>query len=204
MTTSLAGEPVATESPRAAVATWRAFRREPLGLAAGAIMILLVLVALSAPLLAPYPESYGQVVLAPPGGAHWFGTDALGRDVYAEVIWGSRQSLLVAFAASAIAILIGTLLAVIGAYVRWLDKIISVLVDLVLSLPVLPLMILVAALVGPSTGTIIAVVAAFSWPEVTRIVRSQALTVVGLPYVDAARLMTTSATWIIGRHVLPA
>src|SRR5690606_6923773 len=98
----------------------------------------------------------------------------------------------------------GTLLGVIGAYVRWLDKIISVLVDLVLSLPVLPLMILLAALVGPSTGPIIAVVAAFSRPGVTRIVRSQALTVVALPYVAAARLMTTSVTWIMGRHVRPA
>ena len=62
-------------------------------------------------------------------------------------------------------------------------------------------MILIAALVGPSTTTIILVVAAFSWPEVTRLVRSQALTVVGLPYVDAARLMTTSPWWIIARHV---
>lgn len=192
----------AVESPRSA--TWRAFRREPLGVFAGAILILLILVAAAAPLLAPYPASYGIDVLRPPGAGYWFGTDALGRDVYAAVVWGSRQSLLVAFAASAIAIVIGTLLAVIGAYFRWLDKIISVLVDLVLSLPVLPLMILTAALVGPSTGTIIAVVAAFSWPEVTRIVRSQALTVVGLPYVDAARLMTTSPVWIIGRHVLPA
>lgn len=192
------------DSPRAAVATWQAFRREPLGLVAGAIMIILIFVAVGAPLLAPYPASYGIEVLRPPGGTYWFGTDALGRDVYGAVVWGSRQSLLVAFAASAIAIVIGTLLAVIGAYLRWLDKIISVLVDLVLSLPVLPLMILTAALVGPSTGTIIAVVAAFSWPEVTRIVRSQALTVVGLPYVDAARLMTTSPVWIIGRHVLPA
>ncbi|WP_152365659.1 ABC transporter permease [Microlunatus speluncae] len=202
--TTATAEPVATDSPRAGIATWRAFRREPLGLAAGAIMILLIVMAVAAPLLAPYPESYGVNVLRPPGGANWFGTDALGRDVYAEVVWGSRQSLLVAFAASAIAIVIGTLLALVGAYLRWLDKIISVLVDLVLSLPVLPLMILVAALVGPSTGTIIAVVAAFSWPEVTRIVRSQALTVVQLPYVDAARLVTTSPAWIIGRHVLPA
>ncbi|MFC7621604.1 ABC transporter permease [Microlunatus sp. GCM10028923] len=192
----------AVESPRSA--TWHAFRREPLGVFAGAILIVLILVAAAAPLLAPYPASYGVDVLRPPGADYWFGTDALGRDVYASVVWGSRQSLLVAFAASAIAIVIGTLLAVVGAYLRWLDKIISVLVDLVLSLPVLPLMILTAALVGPSTGTIIAVVAAFSWPEVTRIVRSQALTVVGLPYVDAARLMTTSPVWIIGRHVLPA
>ncbi|MGH3315666.1 MAG: ABC transporter permease, partial [Nocardioidaceae bacterium] len=73
-----------------------------------------------------------------------------------------------------------------------------------LSLPVLPLMILVAALAGPSTVTIVLVVAAFSWPEVTRVVRSQALAVVHLPYVDAARLATTSHLWIVGRHVLPA
>jgi peptide/nickel transport system permease protein len=143
-------------------------------------------------------------VLRPPGAEHWFGTDALGRDVFSEVIWGTQQSVLVAVAASVIAIVFGTIIAVIGAYFRRLDSIISVIVDMTLSLPVLPLMILIAALVGPSTATIIFVVAAFSWPEVTRLVRSQALTVVGLPYVDAARLMTTSPFWIITRHLLPA
>lgn len=199
-----AAEPVALEAPRPAAATWRAFRKEPLGIVAIAAMALLVVVAVAAPLLAEYPASYGIDVLAPPSGQHWFGTDALGRDVYAEVVWGSRQSLLVALAASMIAIVIGTVLAVAGAYFPKLDTVISVLVDLTLSLPVLPLMILIAALVGPSTGTIIAVVAAFSWPEVTRVVRSQALSVVKLPYVDAARLMTTSPTWIINRHVVPA
>jgi peptide/nickel transport system permease protein len=94
--------------------------------------------------------------------------------------------------------------AVIGAYFRRIDGFIGVIVDLTLSLPVLPLMILIAALVGPSTTTIILVVAAFSWPEVTRLVRSQALTVVRLPYVDAARLMTSSPWWIIVRHIVPA
>ncbi len=92
----------------------------------------------------------------------------------------------------------------VGAYFPKLDTLVGVLVDLTLSLPVLPLMILVAALVGPSTVTIICVVAAFSWPEVTRVVRSQALAVVKLPYVDAAKLMTTSPFWIITRHVVPA
>lgn len=197
-------EPVAEAPARPGAATWRAFRREPLGILAIAVMALLVLVALAAPLLADYPASYGIEVLAPPSGQHWFGTDALGRDVFSEVVWGSRQSLLVALAASLIAIGIGTALAVLAAYFRRLDAVISMLVDLTLSLPVLPLMILVAALVGPSTGTIIAVVAAFSWPEVTRVVRSQALSVVKLPYVDAARLMTTSSRWIINRHIVPA
>ncbi|MGO4689429.1 ABC transporter permease [Glaciibacter sp. 2TAF33] len=197
-------EPVATESERAGAATWRVFRKEPLGLVSAGILLLLVVVALAAPLLAPYPASYGTDVLVPPGGAYPFGTDSLGRDLLGEVIWGTQQSLLVAVSASVIAIGIGTLVAVIGAYFRRIDTFISVLVDLTLSLPVLPLMILVAALVGPSTATIIAVVAAFSWPEVTRLVRSQALTVVNLPYVDAARLMTTSPVWIIARHVVPA
>lgn len=197
-------EPVATESGRASAHTWRAFRRDPLGIISLSVLLLLVVVALAAPLIAPYPASYGTDVLRPPSSEYWFGTDALGRDVFGEVIWGTQQSVLVAVAASVIAIAFGTLIAVIGAYFRRVDGFISVVVDLTLSLPVLPLMILIAALVGPSTSTIILVVAAFSWPEVTRLVRSQALTVVGLPYVDAARLMTTSPLWIITRHIVPA
>lgn len=168
------------------------------------VLVLLVFMALAAPLLADYPTGYGDAVLAAPSGAHWFGTDSLGLDVFSEVVWGARQSLLVAAAASLIAIVFGTLLAVLGAYFRRLDAVISVIVDLTLSLPVLPLMILVAALIGPSTLTIILVIAAFSWPEVTRVVRSQALAIVRLPYVDAARLMTSSPVWIIRRHVVPA
>lgn len=190
--------------PKAARTTWRRFRREPLGMAALIVLVLLVVAAIAAPLLADYPTGYGDTVLAPPSGAHWFGTDSLGLDVYAEVVWGAQQSLLVAAAASLIAIVFGTLLAVVGAYFRRIDSVISVIVDLTLSLPILPLMILVAALVGPSTITIILVIAAFSWPEVTRVVRSQALSVVRLPYVDAARLMTGSPVWIIRRHVVPA
>ncbi|WP_282845984.1 ABC transporter permease [Microbacterium oxydans] len=197
-------EPTAAGSERASAHTWRAFRRDPLGMISLGLLILLVIVALAAPLIAPYPASYGPDVLRPPSGDHWFGTDALGRDVFSEVIWGTQQSVLVAVAASLIAIVFGTIIAFLGAYFRKLDSFISVIVDMTLSLPVLPLMILIAALVGPSTSTIIFVVAAFSWPEVTRLVRSQALTVVGLPYVDASRLMTTSPVWIITKHVLPA
>lgn len=200
----LTAEPVTTENVRASAATWRVFRREPLGLISAAVLLGLVFVALAAPLLTPYPASYGLDVLNAPSLQYLFGTDSLGRDLLGEVIWGTQQSLLVAVAASVIAIAIGTVIAVIGAYFRRIDTFISIIVDLTLSLPVLPLMILVAALAGPSTTTIIAVIAAFSWPEVTRLVRSQALTVVNLPYVDAARLMTTSSIWIIGRHIIPA
>ncbi|HEY0187929.1 MAG TPA: ABC transporter permease [Cellulomonas sp.] len=193
-----------TGGTRAGRATWHAFRRQPLGMVSLVVLVLLVLVSVLAPLLVEAPASYGTDVLEPPGPSSLFGTDALGRDVLAEVVWGTRQSVLVAVAASLIAIVLGTLVAVLGAYVRSVDTAVGVVVDLTLSLPVLPLMILVAALVGPSTTTIIAVVAAFSWPEVTRLVRSQALTVVHLPYVDAARLMTRRHGWIIWRHIVPA
>lgn len=197
-------EPLAAEPVRASAQTWRAFRREPLGMASLGILSLLVIITAAAPLLAAYPASYGTDVLSEPSLKYIFGTDSLGRDVYSEVIWGTQQSMLVAIAASVIAIAFGTIVAVVAAYFKHLDGFISIIVDLTLSLPVLPLMILIAALAGPSTTTIILVIASLSWPEVTRLVRSQALTVVGLPYVDAARLMTTSSVWILGRHVIPA
>lgn len=197
-------DPAAQEGHRVGWATWQEFKKQPLGMFSLVILILLVVVSIAAPLLASYPPSYGTDVLQAPSAQYWFGTDSLGRGVYEEVIWGTRQSVLVAVAASAIAIVLGTLIAVVGAYVPRLDTFASIVVDLTLSLPVLPLMILVAALVGPSTTTIILVVAAFSWPEVTRLVRSQALSVVNLPYVDAARLMTRNPLWILGRHIIPA
>jgi peptide/nickel transport system permease protein len=202
--TAALAEPIAGNTERAGTATWRVFRTDPLGMVSLVILGLLVILAVGAPLFASYPASYGTEVLKAPSLTNIFGTDSLGRDVYGEIVWGTQQSLLVAVSASLIAIVFGTLIAVLGAYYRRLDSFISIIVDLTLSLPVLPLMILVAALVGPSTTTIIGVIAAFSWPEVTRLVRSQALTVVQLPYVDAARLMTTSPLWVISRHIIPA
>lgn len=202
--TAAAIDPIAEDQPTAARATWRAFRRDPLGVGSVVVLVVLVAVAVLAPVLADYPSGTGSEVLAPPSAEHWFGTDNLGRDVFAEVVWGARASLLVGAAASALAIVVGTAVAVLGAWFRRLDALVGLVVDLTLSLPVLPLMILVAALAGPSTLTIIVVIAAFSWPEVTRVVRSLALTVVKLPYMDAARLVTPSSTWIITRHLLPA
>jgi peptide/nickel transport system permease protein len=192
------------DAPTAARATWAAFRRNPLGVAALVLLAVLVVVSLAAPLLADYPGGHGESVLAGPSGAHWFGTDSLGRDIFAEVVYGTRTSLLVAVGASVLAIAFGVTVAVLGAYFPRVDGPVGVLVDLFLSLPVLPLMILVAALVGPSLLTIVLVLAFFSWPEVTRVVRSQALSVVRLPYMDAARLVTTSPWWIIRKHLLPA
>ena len=188
---------------------WRAalrrFLRHPAGLT-GLLLTLLVIVAgLLAEVISPGdPFRTAGDPLLEPSGAHLFGTDNLGRDVLAEVVYGTRISMLVAVCSSALAIAIGVAVAVLGAYFSWLDSLVGVVVDLSLSLPVLPLMILVAALAGPSLQTIVLVIAFFSWPEVARVVRSQALSVVTLPFMDAARLVTTSHTWIIRKHLLPA
>jgi peptide/nickel transport system permease protein len=190
--------------PTAGQATWEALRRNPLAVLAIVVLGLLTLVAIFAPLIAEYPAGFGPDVLQPPSSAHWFGTDNLGRDVFAEVVYGTRISMIIAALSSVLAIAIGVVVAVIGAYFPRVDPVVGTVVDLSLSLPVLPLMILVAALVGPSLTTIVLVIAFFSWPEVTRVVRSQALSVVRLPYMDAARLMTTSNSWIIRKHLVPA
>ena len=183
--------------------TWRNFRGNPLGMVSAVILLLLALVAVFAPLLAGRPDSYGGEVLRAPSAAHWFGTDNLGRDILAEIVYGTRVSATVAACASALAILIGATVAVAGAWFRRLDAPVGFVVDLCLSLPVLPLMILVAALTGPSIRNVVLVIAFFSWPEVARVVRSQALSVVSLPYMDAARL-SGGALWIIRRHLVPA
>ncbi|MEU7768518.1 ABC transporter permease [Nocardia sp. NPDC049190] len=205
--TGVTAEPLetfATDQVSAAGATWSAFRRNPIGLIAAGILALLLIVGVCAPLIADFPSGYGDQVLHPPSGAHWFGTDNLGRDIFAEVVWGTRISIVVAALSSALAIMLGVLIAVLGAYFPKADTMIGTVVDLCLSLPVLPLMILVAALAGPSLVTVVLVIAFFSWPEVTRVVRSQALSEVQLPYMDAARLTGGSPVWIIRKHLLPA
>ncbi len=189
-------------SPR--VRTWRAFRRNPLGTVSIAMLMLLIIVALAAPLIADYPRGYGDQVLAGPSTEHWFGTDNLGRDVLAQVVWGTRTSLAVGLGASALAIVLGVTVGIGAAYFRRLDTALGMLVDVMLSLPVLPLMILVAALAGPSVPTLVVVIAVFSWPEVARVVRSQAMPVVTLSFVDASHVMGASNRWVLLRHVLPA
>jgi len=197
-------ETMTSSEPTSASLTWRSFQRNPLGMVAVAVLLVLIFTAIFCPLIRPFPHGAGQVVLASPSGAHWFGTDNLGLDIFSEVVWGTRDSMIVAGAASALAVLIGVVIAVIGAYFKRFDTAVGMLVDLCLSLPVLPLMILVAALAGPSLRTIVLVIAFFSWPEVSRVVRSQALTVVRLPYLDAAHTIGGSNLWIIRKHVIPA
>ncbi|WP_298889743.1 ABC transporter permease [uncultured Serinicoccus sp.] len=199
-----AREGMRTEAVSPRSRTWRAFVRNPFGLVSLAVLFLIVAVALAAPLIAGEPGGYSADVLAPPSAEHWLGTDNIGRDVYNQIVWGARTSLAVGLGASALAIVLGAAVGIGAAYFRRLDTPLGMLIDVMLSLPILPLMILVAALAGPSISTLVVVIAVFSWPEVARVVRSQALPVVDLTYVNAAHVIGAPNRWVLLRHVLPA
>jgi peptide/nickel transport system permease protein len=182
----------------------RGFFSAPSGWISMGVLGLFVLMAVFGPMIVDRPSGLGADILQPPSLQHWFGTDDLGQDVFAQVVWGSRVSLIVGAVASLIAIVIGTALGLVGAYVRRLDPIVTTLTDVMLSLPLLPLMILVTALAGPSVATLTIVIGVLSWAEVARLIRSNALVVSSMPYIDSARVLGAGAPRIISTEILPA
>lgn len=182
---------------------WRNFRRNPLGMFGLVVLVAFAALALLAPHIAEFPRGYSSDITQPPSAAHPFGTDDLGLDIFAEVIWGTRVTMLVGVTASAVSLVIGVPLGLAAAYYRgWVDTVISAAIDIFLSLPMLPLMILVAAVLGPSMWNIALIIGAVSWPQVARVVRSQALTTVSMTYTEAARALGGTDWHILTRHLL--
>ena len=184
-------------------------RGNPLLLAGGAIALLIVVVALAAPLLAPYPADAGSAthpfaVLRPPSAVHWFGTDQVGRDVASRVIYGARVSPVIAVFVLLIAGVIGIPLGVVAGYFGgWLDDVIMRVTDVFLAFPALLLALVLAAVLPPSLTTVTIAIAATWWPWYTRLIRGQAASVAGRPYVEACRALGISRRRIIFRHILP-
>lgn len=184
-------------------------RRPPLG-AAGwtGVLLLAALVgmALFAPALSPYdPEETVGDPFQPPGRAHWLGTNDIGQDIASELIHGARVSLTIGFLAAAIAVGIGTAVGVVAGYVGgWTEATLMRAVDLVLVVPFLPLMILLAAYLGPSVWTIIVVIGAIVWARPARVIRAQVLAIKALDYVEAACAIGCRHGRVIVRHVLPS
>ena len=170
-----------------------------------AIVGLLVLVALLAPLLAPFdPRAPVGPSLAGPSSAHLLGTNDAGQDILSQIVWGARSSSIVAVLSAFIAVAIGTAVgASAGLLGGWWDALAMRVVDVFLAVPVLPLLILIAALAGPSRGTVILVIGLAGWPPVARIIRSQTLTLAGRGYVEACRNFGSSRLYVIRRHLVP-
>jgi glutathione transport system permease protein len=186
---------------------WRRFRRQRLALVAGIFVVALVVVALLAPVLAPYdPESYFDYdkIDAPPSAAHWFGVDALGRDIFSRILLGARLSLSAGFLAVAAGAVVGSLLGLVAGWFGGLwDRLIMRTCDVLLAFPGLLLAIGIVAVLGPGMSNVIVAVAVFSVPTFARLVRGNTLALKHLGYVEAARSIGAPDRILVLRHVFP-
>lgn len=181
-------------------------RRAPLLSIGIGIVAVLVLVALLAPLLAPYgPKEIAGGALESPSSRHLLGTNDAGVDIFSELVWGARNTLVVAIGATALVLIIGVAMGLLGGLRGGLiDTAVMRLVDVVLALPVLPLLIFVAALVGPSREVAILTTGGLVWPQVARVVRSQALSLRARGFIHAARGFGAGPFYVMRRHLIPA
>ncbi len=185
---------------------WRRFSRNRLAVFGLAAIVLLALGALLAPVVSPYAPTAINVykVLSPPSSAHLFGTDELGRDVLARMIWGSRVSLKVGFVAVGIAISIGILVgSVAGFHGGRIDSVLMRFVDIMLAFPTLFLILAVIAILEPSISTIMIIIGLTGWMNVARLVRAEFLTLKERDFIAAARAAGAADARIIFRHILP-
>jgi peptide/nickel transport system permease protein len=172
----------------------------------GALLLVWIVTALGAPWLAPYsPVGIDFSALAqPPSWAHWFGTDNYGRDVLSRVMYGGRQVLLVAPAATLLGLTVGAAIGLATAYFgRWVDEAIMRVLDAVMALPIVVLALLALTVLGPSTLNVILVIGLVFSPLIARTVRAQALVETRREYVAAARLRGESALYVMAIEILP-
>ncbi|WP_445515942.1 ABC transporter permease [Streptomyces sp. NEAU-174] len=183
-------------------------RSASLKLWAGAVCTLLVVVPVALAQVLPLPGAGDQDLsrrrLAPLTDGHLFGTDQLGRDVLSRVLHGGQVSLTVGVLAVVVSGLIGIVAgAAAGYYGRWVDAVVSRLLEAQMSLPLLMMLLLVVALFGPSVTVITCVIAIAQWPEVARLTRSLVLVEREKPYVAAAQVLGLPRIAILARHVIP-
>ena len=181
-------------------------RRRPLGAIGGAAILFLLLVAAIAPLLAPYDPLAVDfaAMLSPPSAEHWLGTDAFGRDVLSRLVYGSRTALIVGFGASMLGASIGALLGVGSAYFGGrVDLYLQRIMDVLLSFPLIILALALVAILGNSIPNLIIAIMIPMIPRCALVIRSSALSIREMPYVDAARAAGFGHSRIILRHMLP-
>jgi len=185
---------------------WRRFRRNKLAMLGALIIFSLAVVAVTAPLIAPFSPNQQDILhrLEPPSRKHPLGTDDLGRDLFSRVIYGTRVSLLVGFVAIGIAIIIGSFLGLLSGYFGgWLDAVIMRFVDIMLCFPTFFLILMVIAFLEPNIWTVMAVIGLTGWPGLTRLVRGECLSVREREFVQAAKVLGLSNIRVMFVHLLP-
>ncbi len=215
-----ATDPVSAAPPRGPQSPWAdvwvEFRRHKGALAGLVILLLILAFCFLLPLVWPHDPIAPNLRnrFQPPSAAHPFGTDQLGRDIFARMMMGGQVSLTVGLAAMALSVLLGTFVGVLAGFFRWLDGVLMRLTDLFLSLPLLPLLLVMSLLFrerlslafGPKTGMFLLIVVAIavtSWMQTARVVRGEVLALKEREFVLAARSIGVPPWRIITRHVLP-
>jgi peptide/nickel transport system permease protein len=184
----------------------RAFTRHRLALVGAFVILLLTLIAIFAPLFAPYdPNEIDLFATAQgPSRAHLLGTDDIGRDVLSRIIYGTRVSLSVGLVSVTIYVVIGTVLGSISGYFGgWVDSTIQRFTDAVMCFPSLIIIVAAVAIIGPSIYNVMIVIGLLTWPGICRLVRGQMLTLRERDFVEAARAMGAPPWRVIFSHLLP-
>jgi peptide/nickel transport system permease protein len=192
------------ESPSARA--WRRLLRRKSAVFGMAVITLFVLVALLAPLIAPYDPTQQSwtAIRKPPSLQHWFGTDESGRDLFSRVIFGARASLLAGVVSISIALGLGVPIGLLAGYGgKWLDAIIGRITDAMLACPFLILAIALAAFLGPSLQNAMIAIGLTATPIFVRLTRGQVMAVKVEDYVEAARAVGNPAMRIALKHILP-
>ena len=187
---------------------WAVFREHRSGVVGLVVLGGFIVLALAAPLITN-PEVLEVTkapggVLEPPSTQFWLGTDDNGRPILTALIWGARISLLVGLLATLISMVLGTLMGLLAGYLTgWPAAILYRVTEWFLVLPFLPLALVMAALLGPSLGTIVFVIGVTSWPGTALLIRSQTLSVKERAFLERSRVLGAGRWRQIGRHILP-
>ncbi len=188
------------------LAAWRRLRRRPAAMFGLVVVVLFTLMALLATWLGlqdPIATNWGAIRKAP-SAAHWFGTDEIGRDVFARVVWGTQASLLAGVVSVSISLLIGVPLGLLAGFVGgWVDMVIARITDAFLACPFLILAIALAAFLGPSLSNAMMAIGISAAPVFVRLTRGQVMQVKVEDYIEAARAVGNPPWRIALRHVLP-
>lgn len=185
---------------------WRRLRRHRPAMVGAGVVAVLVVAALLSPWIAPYPPTHIDLAnrMSPPSWKHPLGTDELGHDVLTRLLYAGRVSLTVGFSAAVASAVVGTAVGLLsGFYGGWLDNLLMRFVDIMLSVPDLPILIILARYFGGSLVGIVAVITAFGWMGTARLVRGEVLRLKGTDFVEAARALGASNARIMWRHLVP-
>jgi len=205
-TTSLPLPAVAASEENPWARAWRRLRRRKGAMLGLAIVVIFVLVALFAPLIAPYDPiaTSWSLIRKPPSAAHWLGTDDVGRDVFSRIVFGARASMSAGLVSVSIALGIGVPIGLLAGYAGgWIDAVISRVVDAMLAIPFLILAITLAAFLGPSLYNAMIAIGVTATPIFVRLTRGQTIAAKVEDYVEAARAVGNPHWRVALRHILP-